>query len=148
MYSFNNRLSKLITFDTIRICKLFEIFQYSLISLALIVLFSLLLDKFYFKFISKPDIFDNSKDKNIKDKSLLNLFLQVVIDTFVIVVILFYLRKIGLLFPSIPSLVVPSFREHTTLDISIEVALIFVFLEFIPKYKLRIDMLRKKILIY
>ena len=146
MYSFNERLSKLITFDTIRICKLFEIFQYSFIYLALIVLFSLLLDKFYFKFISKSNFFDDIKDNNYKNKSILYLFFQVFIDTFVIVVILFYLRKFGLLFPSIPSLIIPSFKEHTTLDMSLEVALVFVFLEFVPQYKERIEMLRKKVL--
>lgn len=141
MYRFNERLSKLITFDTIRICKFFEMFQYSFISLVIIALITFLLNKYYFNFF-----FEDIKDENIKNKSLLNLFLIVFIDTFIIIIILFYLRKIGLLFPSIPSLIVPSFREHTTLDMSIEVALIFVFLEFVPQYKQRISMLRKKIL--
>lgn len=69
-------------------------------------------------------------------------------DTIVIIIVLFYLRKIALLFPSMPNLIVPSFNPLTTLDMSMHIALIFVFLEFIPEYRKKINELRKKIYNY
>ena len=85
MYRFNERLSKLITFDTIRICKLFEMLEYSFILLVLISVIAILLDKYYFNFFD--DINDKNEDKYIKNVSLLKLFLIVFIDTFVIIVV-------------------------------------------------------------
>jgi len=143
MYSFSNRLDKLISFDMMRICKLFEMIQYSFIFLLLIIIFIHSLNKFYFEFFSyEKEVSDE------KNNTIFNLFLIVLRDTIVVIIVLFYLRKIALLFPSIPSLIVPSFNPHTTLDISMHIALVFVFLEFIPEYRKKIEELRKKIYNY
>lgn len=143
MYSFKNRFNKLISFDKIRICKLFEIIQYSAVFLLLIIIFIHFLNKFYFEFFSYEKEVNDEKNNTI-----FNLILIIIRDTIVIIIILFYLRKIALLFPSIPSLIVKSFSPQTTLDVSMNVALTYVFLQFIPEYSKKIEELRKKIYNY
>lgn len=141
MYNFNERLIKLITFDKIRVCKIIEIIQYSFIFFILILLFCKIMNNYYFKLFS----YDNEINKKNKKNSTLYLLWVCFKDTVIIVLFLFYLRKIALLFPSVPNLIVPSFKEHTTLDLSIHIALVFILLEFIPEYKKKIDSLQKKI---
>lgn len=55
--------------------------------------------------------------------------------------VFYYVRKIALLFPSIPNLIYPKFNPLTTLDYSIHNALVVVFIELLPSYKERIHSL-------
>jgi hypothetical protein len=142
MYNFYERLDKLIKFDKIRFYKILEIFQYSFILLLLLVIFEFLLNKFYF---SKFNLKNEINDKDDKTHNIIKLFLSVFRDTFLIIIILFYIRKIALLFPSIPYLIDNSFKEHTTLEFSIHIALVVVFIEFLPGYLEKIDELRNRI---
>jgi len=146
MYNFYERLNKLITLDKIRIYKIIEIFQYSFILLLLLVIFEYLLNKFYFTRYNLKNEMNEINKKDNKVKNIIKLFLIVFRDTFLIIIILFYLRKVALLFPSIPHLIDNSFREHTTLEYSIHIALVVVFIEFLPEYLKKIDQLREKIL--
>lgn len=142
MYSFKDRFMKLVTLDKIRICKIFEIFQYTFIFLLLLVILEHYLNKYYFKNLKLEDEFDDTNDHHYK---IFKLFLVIFRDTFLIILCLFYLRKIGLLFPSIPNLIYPEFQEHTTLELSIHIALVVVFIEFLPEYKKKLDKLRQLI---
>ena len=72
--------------------------------------------------------------------------LRAKIKTFVIIIAFFYIRKIALLFPSIPNLIYPKFNPLTTLDYSIHIALVVVFIEMVPKYIENVDELRKVIM--
>ena len=142
MYNFNERLTKLISVDKIRVCKIMEIIQYSFIFLILILLSAKLLNYYYFSLFS----YDNEINKSNKKKiSIFYLFWVCLKDTIIIIILLFYLRKIALLVPSLPSLIVPSFKENTTIDLSIHIALVFIFLEFIPEYKEKIDELKERV---
>jgi len=153
MYSFEDRFNKLITLDSIRICKIFEIFQFTFIFLVLLVITIKLLNKYYFtnfninselniKFNSMFDLISNKIVNDAKSKKI-KLFFIVLRDTFLIIILLFYIRKIALLFPSIPSLINPAFKEHTTLDFSVHIALTFIFIEFLPTYKKNVELLGK-----
>ena len=140
MYNFNERLTKLVSIDKIRICKLIEVIQYSFIFLVLILLFSKILN-YYFNIFSPSNKINEDKQKY----STLYLFWVCLKDTVIIIIFMFYLRKIALLFPSLASFMVPSFKENTTLDLSMHIALVFIFLEFVPEYKIKIDALKERI---
>lgn len=136
MYSFTERLHQVFTLDMIRICKIGEFLQYSFIFLILLVCLFYILDNYYYKF------YDENKNE---ERSLLSLFMDVFFDTFLIIICLFYLRKIAMLVPSIPNLLYPKFNELTTLDYSIHIALVVVFIELLPKYKNKIHKLGDKL---
>lgn len=140
MYNFNNRLQKLITLDAIRLCKIGEIIQYSFIFLLLLVISMFLLNIIYFN----NDYEDGNQinKNNKKYYQIIHIFLIVLRDTILIVLILYYLKKVALLFPSIPKILYPKFIEHTTLDYTIHIALVVVFIEMLPKYKKKILELR------
>ena len=147
MGDFYHYLNKLITFDKIRIFKLIEILEYTFIFLLLLVILEHILNKYYFsKYNLKKEMIDeemiNDEENNYTLIYLIKLFFIVVRDTFLIIIILYYLKKIALLFPSIPHLIDNKFKEHTTLEYSIHIALIVVFIEFLPEYKKKLEQLR------
>ena len=59
MYNFNERLTKLISVDEIRVCKIMEIIEYSFIFLILILLSAKILNHYYFRLFS----YDNEINK-------------------------------------------------------------------------------------
>ena len=144
MYNFKERFMQLITLDAIRLCKIAEIFQYSFIFLILLCIFMYLMNKFYFTTDYNIESKMNETDSKIKKK--LKIFTIVFLETFVIIIVFFYIRKIALLFPSIPNLIYPKFNPLTTLDYSIHIALVVVFIEMVPKYIENVDELRKEIM--
>lgn len=144
MYNFKERFMQLITLDSIRLCKIAEIFQYSFIFLILLCIFMYLVNKFYFT--TQYNIKDKIDKVDSKIKKKLKIFTIVFLETFVIIIAFFYIRKIALLFPSIPNLIYPKFNPLTTLDYSIHIALVVVFIEMVPKYIENVDELRKVIM--
>ena len=144
MYNFKERFMQLITLDSIRLCKIAEIFQYSFIFLILLCIFMYLVNKFYFT--TQYNIKDKIDKVDSKIKKKLKIFTIVFLETFVIIIVFFYIRKIALLFPSIPNLIYPKFNPLTTLDYSIHIALVVVFIEMVPKYIENVDELRKVIM--
>lgn len=144
MYDFKKRFMQLITLDAIRLCKIAEIFQYSFIFLILLCIFMYLVNKFYFN--KNYNIKDKIDKADSKIKKKLKIFTIVFLETFVIIIAFFYIRKVALLFPSIPNLIYPKFNPLTTLDYSIHIALVVVFIEMVPKYIENVDELRKEIM--
>jgi hypothetical protein len=144
MYNFKERFMQLITLDAIRLCKIAEIFQYSFIFLILLCIFMYLVNKFYFT--TEYNIKNKINKEDSKIKKNLKIFTIVFLETFVIIIAFFYIRKIALLFPSIPNLIYPKFNPLTTLDYSIHIALVVVFIEMVPKYIENVDKLRKEIM--
>ena len=139
MYNFYKRLQQVFSMDIIRLCKFAEMFQYSLIFLILIIIAFYLLNKFYYHKASHK----KEEEKETKQKTFMQHFVSLFIDTFVIVIIFFYIRKIALIVPSIPTLVYPKFKGLTTLDYIIHIALVVVLIEFLPQYKEKIEELGK-----
>ena len=136
MEYFNERLNKLFSLDVIRICKFAEMIQYSFIFLALVTFFTHLLNEYYYRYIGKEK---KMNKKNMDYFTLFKDFMLIFSDILIVLFSFFYIRKIGLLFPSIPSLLYPKFKPHTTLEYTIHIALVVFFIELLPKLKHRIE---------
>jgi hypothetical protein len=134
-YNFDTQLQKLIIFDKIRIGKILEIFEYSLISYILVIITVTILNKF---------IFTETK-KEIEEFSTKNLIIRIFLELFFLIIILFYLRKIILLFPSLPALYISGFQEQTVMDYVIHTALIFFFLDIITNIKFKMEVLHDRL---
>ena len=139
-YNFNERLSKITRFDTIRICKILEMLQYSTTFFILIILLVYILNQYYYKYFKINNEIDKVQDRSNKNFILLISYL--ILDTFIIIVSVFYIRKIVLLFPSLPHLYYPKFIPYTTIHFTINVALIFVLLTLLPEYKAKLEQLK------
>ena len=131
MYNFNKRLQQLVSFDKIRMLKLLEILQYSIIVLTLSIIFSIIY-RYAFSF------FDFTSD------NFLLLVSSLIIQTSIIIVCLFYIRKIALLIPSISHIIYSKFISYTTFEMyTLHIGAFVVFLELIPMYKNNLHQLSK-----
>ena len=141
MYNFNNRVSKLFTLDKIRFLKIIEIIQFSFIIFFFVIISVILIDKFYFKYFS----IKINKDYSNENKLFIS-FIDVLKDIIIIIILIFYLRKIALLFPSIPNLIYPKFIPYTTFEYCMHIALVLVLTELLPGLKLKLEKLKELII--
>lgn len=87
MYNFKKQLNSLLKFDSIRILKLLEMIQYSIIGFILTLFFgNIINDIFFFKY-------------DIQKLTNFELLYNVLIELIIIVILLYYIRKIVLLIP-------------------------------------------------
>ena len=135
-YHFSEQWNKLISIDKVRVGKILEIFQYSSIAYILVIIFTTILNRTIF---SKPR-------EEIAAYSTLTLLLNTFFEIFLIILIMFYIQKIILLFPSLPAIFIPGFKEHTTLSYVIHTALIYFFLEIITNLKYRMEIIHDRLL--
>ena len=140
MSYFNKRLGQLLAVDKIRLCKFGEMIQYTLVFLILVLIAAHIINTYIFsKF---PDTNKEDKEKENKNKfmklleQLLRLFLKVII----VVITFFYIKKVGLIVPSIPAMLYPRFRPYTTLEYTIHIALVVLFIELLPSFKEEIEL--------
>ena len=136
-YHFSEQWNKLISIDKVRLGKILEMFQYSIIAYILVVIFTTILNKTIF---SKPK-------EEIESYNTLNLLINTFFELFLIIIIMYYIQKIILLFPSLPAIFIPGFKEHTTLSYVIHTALIYFFLEIITNLKYRMEIIHDRLLI-
>ena len=94
---------------------------------------SFLLNKYYYGKIYKI----NLEKKDIKSK--IKDFFLLFIDILIITISFFFIRKIGLLVPSIPGLLYSKFKPYTTLDYTVHIAIVVFFIEMLPNLKKRIE---------
>ena len=134
-YNFDKQFQKIISFDKIRIGKILEIFQYSLISYVFVIITVTLLNKF---------VFTQTKEE-IEEQSTEHLIIRFFFELFFLIIVLFYLRKIIMLFPSLPALYISGFQEQTIMDYVIHTALIFFFLEIITNIKFKMEVLHNRL---
>ena len=134
-YSFDKQFQKLISFDKIRIGKILEIFQYSLISYVFVIITVTLLNKF---------IFTETKEEII-EQTTRQLIIRLFFELFFLIIVLFYLRKIIMLFPSLPALYISGFQEQTVMDYVLHTALVFFFLEIITNIKFKMEVLHDRL---
>ena len=136
-YNYNDRINKLTSLDDIRLLKFFEMIQYSIIYFVLIILLAHVINKYYF---SNVDVEDMKKE----EKNILN-FIKIVsltiFETILIVILVFYIRKVALIIPSYASLFNNKFTPHTTMEYIMHVALTYVLLELLPKFKSKFDII-------
>lgn len=134
MYSFYGRLKQLLIIDSIRLCKIIEIFQYSFVFLLFTMFSVFLLNKYYYG----PQDFISEKNVQKKKNTFLKAFGILFFDVFFIIIIFFFIRKLALLFPSIATIIYPKFKGLTTLEYIIHIALVVVLIESLPKFKEKI----------
>ena len=92
MYSFKTQLNKLITLDKIRICKIFEMLQFSFIFLTILSIFVYLFNKYYYKDTKEKDELETEKDtkkRDAKNRGIFIEFFDVFTDSFLIILVVF-----------------------------------------------------------
>lgn len=139
MYNLKERFYQLITLDNIRLCKIGEIIEYTFIFILLLIGLMFILNKYYFGYFTYDSEILKAYSKYEKIRKLFFIIFR---DTVVIIILLFYLRKIALLFPSIPTYFNKKFIPYTTLEYSIHIALVVIFMELLPEYKKKLYLLR------
>jgi hypothetical protein len=136
-YNFQKRLNQLLALDEIRVMKIIEIFQYTFVFLIISLLSTKLLNNLYFDH-TKLEVNEDNKQCLLYK---IRLFFQICIETCFLVVIFFYLRKIALLVPPITFGLSSKFRSFSTLEYVLHIALAFSYLELLPNYKNRFEVL-------
>ena len=132
MSSIINKFYKLINLDDIRIGKIIEIFQLTIIFTFLGAFAAYFTNKYV---LIQPHYSD----------SLIKILVLLSIELFFLTVIIFYLRKITMIFPSIPTYLIKDFIPYTTLDITMWMVLVFVFVGSIDKLNSKVLLLQQKI---
>lgn len=136
MKDHSTRFDKLFAFDIIRLCKLGEIIQYTFIFLILVTICTYILNKYYYKYI--PHLKNPKKDTKISIITIIKNFMLIFFDIMILLICFFYIRKIGLLAPSIPALLYKNFRPYTTLDYTVHISLVVYFIALLPRLNERL----------
>lgn len=117
----------------LRFLKILEMFQYSIIFYVL----TLIIVKFFDKYI-----FKGSKDE-IKKMSKIKLIFSIFIDLLTIVLLLFIIREVALLIPSLSHYINPNFNSHSTIEYVIHIITIFILLETLKNLHFKIKILKE-----
>jgi|TARA_A200000113_G_scaffold75822_1_gene66617 predicted CDP-diglyceride synthetase/phosphatidate cytidylyltransferase len=131
---FQNRWKKLIAFDDIRKYKIIEMFQYTFILFAISLIVATLLNHTYYTYVQQ----NNEKEERSRKKSFwgaIKLIFILFLETVVLTLLVFYMRKIAMLVPSYGSSKNTSFVPFTTLHYVTEFTLLFAFIEMLPEYR-------------
>ena len=116
--------------------------QYTLIFFVLVIISAQFINRHYYGEMKE---LESEKEEEVTFGSALIDFMYMFLDVMLVVIVFFYIRKIGLLFPSIPSLLYPKFKGYTTLEYTIHIAIVVLFVELLPNFKKRIEMWNEKI---
>jgi hypothetical protein len=76
----------------------------------------------------------NQKKFDVSLKKIAKHFFKLFLKTYLMVIVVYYSKKIILLFPSIPALYDKHFSEHSTLKYTLDIALIVVLFEMLHEY--------------
>ena len=122
-------------FDKIRFLKFIELFQYTVIFYFIAIVISKFLNKYLF----------TTKEEEIKKYSFLRLSFSIIIQLFVLIVTFFYIRKIVKAIPSVASLISEDFIPLTTLEYSMHIAFVFIFLDIVKNLKFKVSLIEEKL---
>ena len=139
-YSFEERWNKLVSMDQIRGLKLMEIAQYTILYFALSLLVARFLNVVYY------DKIKMNREKEYKQRKrtiagLFKLLFIICIELILLIIIMFYIRKVVLLVPSVGLLYNQHFKPHTTMHFIVEMALMFAFIEMMPEFRIQFERL-------
>jgi hypothetical protein len=126
-----NKLKEFLSTDNIRGLKILEMFQYSII----FYIITIVIAKFCNEFIFISD------KEHIEKMSKTQLLFSIFFELSIIVILLFYIRKLSLIIPSISNYINPKFIPHTTIDYVIHIITIFIFLESLKNLHYKIEKL-------
>lgn len=129
------RLDKLKSLDKIRIGKLIEIVQGTTTYSILALISSYILNKYVFVDLT-----------SFENHSFSFVLLLVIFELSILTIMVFYIRKLFLVIPSIPNLFIKDFVPHTTNDMyTYTIALLVIILATIDKLHSKIDYLKSVI---
>tara|TARA_Y100000389_G_scaffold5904_1_gene5703 strand:+ start:11251 stop:11508 length:258 start_codon:yes stop_codon:yes gene_type:complete len=74
--------------------------------------------------------------------SKMNLLINILLHLFILVVLLFYIRKIALAIPSIGTMIYPNFKPYTTFEYIIHIITVFLFLDTLKSLHYKVERLR------
>jgi len=132
MASFQKRLKKFFTLDTIRLLKILEMIQFSPVALLTTIGVCYIYNRIVV-ILQKRNLHNEKKDE---PNSGVQIFIRLFIHTTIFMILSFYIRKITMIMPSISKIVYPSFIRDTTLEYILHIALFIGFVELIPEFKL------------
>ena len=132
---FQKQIKKVFAHDNIRLLKLFEMIQYTIIYFILVTFVSYVLNQFYFSRLK----IDKKEVKSIY--YFIKLCLVTIFETISLVIIFFYIRKVALIVPSIGSIYNKKFIPHTTMEYIIHISLVYILMELVPTFKYRFELI-------
>lgn len=140
VYSFEERWNKLVSMDQIRGLKIMEIAQYTILFFVLSLLVARFLNVVYY------DKIKMNREKEYKQRKrtiagLFKLLFIICIELILLIIIMFYIRKVVLLVPSVGLLYNQHFKPHTTMHFIVEMALMFAFIEMMPEFRIQFERL-------
>jgi len=134
--SFYNKLKNILIFDKIRVLKICELLQFTIVMTIISISFSYILNKFIFI----------EKDKEYYETlSLFKLIIFTIIDLIIIIVTYYYMKKITYLIPSIGNLFFKEFIPFTTSEYFLHIPGLYIYLELIDGLKEKVGAISKKI---
>ena len=131
MKYYQNRFQQILSFDEIRIGKIIEIFQFSLVFTVLAIIGSYITNEYL--------LFDFHGSENI-----LHIFLTLSIELAVLTLLVFYLRKVTLLVPSLAAILFTNFRPYTTIELGMTTIMVFVLIGGLDKISYKVKLLNNK----
>ena len=131
MNYYQNRFQQIVSFDEIRIGKIIEIFQFSLVFTVLAMIGAFITDKYL--------LFNFHGNEHI-----LHIFLTLSIELAFLTIVVFYLRKITLLVPSLAAMLFTKFKPYTTIELGMWMILVFVLIGGLDKINYKVRLLNKK----
>lgn len=125
------RVQQLFAVDSIRLGKFMEFIQFSLVFTLLALISAYLINKHLFYSLTDND-------------SLIKIIIIISLEMAFLTIVVFYLRKITLIIPSIATLLFSNFKPYTTIELAMHMVLIFIFIGGISKINDKVDLLNKK----
>jgi|TARA_B110000879_G_C11025398_1_gene452659 hypothetical protein len=125
------RVQQLFAVDSIRLGKFIEFIQFSLVFTILALISAYLINKHLFYSLTEDD-------------SLMKIIIIISLEMAFLTIVVFYLRKITLIIPSIATLLFSNFKPYTTIELAMHMVLIFIFIGSISKVNDKVDLLNKK----
>ena len=125
------RVQQLFAVDSIRLGKIMEFIQFSLVFTILALISAYLINKHLFYSLTEDD-------------SLMKIIIIISLEMAFLTIVVFYLRKITLIIPSIATLLFSNFKPYTTIELAMHMVLIFIFIGSISKVNDKVDLLNKK----
>lgn len=126
---------KIVTFDKIRILKFVELFQYTVIFYFIAIVVSKFLNKYLF----------TTKEEEIKKYGFMKLSFSIILQLFILIVTFFYIRKIVKAIPSISTFFSDEFVPLTTIEYSMHIAFVFLFLDIVKNLKFKVSLIEEKL---
>ena len=115
---------------------LVDIVQYSIIC----YIFAIVVARFINKYI-----FKRSKT-NIHDMSFIRLNINMLGELIFLTIVFYYITILIELIPSISSILIPGFVSSDTIEYTIHIAFLYLFLEIFPTLRYKIELLGEKYL--